>query len=122
MSENQKEWEYLIEFYEDWIKDGYDLTPMLNLVKWLSTSKFKDEIYPNQSHTALNISAVKGYHEQLKFPSISINYSGQMFHVAYSPNSNQTHNLEKLKCHQTQIFSLLESLFVRLEAETKIKQ
>jgi hypothetical protein len=121
MSENQKEWQYLIEFYEDWVKDGYDLVPMLGLVKWLSTSKYRDEIFPNKSHTTLSISAVKGFQEQMKFPSISINYGRQAFLITYSP-TNQTHNLEKFECHKTQVISLLEGLFVRLKLETELKE
>src|SRR5687768_15917563 len=121
MSDNQKIWQYLIEFYEDWIKDGHDLAPMLNLVKWLSQSKYKEEIYPNKSLTTLTISAVEDFQTQIKLPSIGINYGNQMFNITFAP-TNQTHNLEKFKCHQTQAFSLLESLFIRLKIETELRK
>lgn len=122
MSENQKFWQYLIEFYEDLINRGYDLLPLLNLVKWLSVSKYKDEIYPNKSITTLSISLVRGFQEQMKFPSISVQFYDKSFKITYVTNQNQTHNLEKFKCHQTQVFSLLESLLIRLDTETKLKQ
>jgi len=121
MSNNQQIWQYLIEFYEDWSIDGHDLLPMMNLVKWLSTSKYKNEIYPNKSLTTLTISAVEDFQTQLTLPSIGVHYGNEVFTITYSP-TGQTHNLEKFKCHQTQIISLLESLFIRLADETKIKQ
>ena len=120
MTDNQKIWRYLIGFYEDWIKDGYDLAPMLNLIKWLSESKYKDEIYPNKSHTTLNISTVEGFRKQRNFPSIGVQYYDKSFKITYVTNQNQTHNLEKFKCHPTQIVSLLESLFIRLKTESEI--
>ena len=122
MLENQKIWQYLIEFYEDWIKDGHDFLPLLNLIKWLSESKYKDEIYPNKSHTTLNISAVEGFQKQMNYPSISVQYYDKTFRITYVTNQNQTHNLEKYTCHETQVFSLLESLLIRLETETEIKR
>ena len=120
MTDNQKIWRYLIGFYEDWIKDGYDLAPMLNLIKWLSESKYKDEIYPNKSHTTLNISTVEGFRKQRNFPYICVKYYDKYFKITYVTNQNQTHNLEKFKCHPTQIVSLLESLFIRLKTESEI--
>jgi hypothetical protein len=122
MINNQKIWQYIIKFYEDLVKGEHDLVPMLDLVKWFSTSKYKDEIYPVTSHASLNISAVEGFHNQMNFPSIGVQYYDKSFKINYVTNQDQTHNLEKFKCHPTQVVSLLEGLLIRLADETKLKQ
>ena len=117
MSETER-WQWIIRSYEEWIEAGHDMKPQLDLVKQIAVSKYAAEFYPSTSMATLDISKFENHFDQIKNPSISINYSGdQFFKITYSENPSQTHNLEKFQCHQSQIFSLLESLFLRMNSD-----
>lgn len=110
-------WQRVLDSYSQWIEAGHDMKPQFDLAKQIAVSKYAEEFYPSTSMATLNISNFENYADQIKNPSININYSGnQFFKITYSENPSQTHKSEKLKCHQSQVFSLLESLFLRIKS------
>lgn len=109
-------WQWIISSYEEWIQAGHDMKPQLDLVKQIAVSKYAGEFYPATSMATLIISNFENYADQIKNPSISVKFlKNQSFEISYSENSSQTHKLEKFKCHQSQVFSLLESSFLRMK-------
>ena len=112
-----KRWQWIIDSYDEWINAGHKMTPQLDLIKRLAESKYAKEFYPSTSMATLLISNFENYTDQLESPSISVTFFGkQTFEVTYSDNPSQTHKLEKHRCHQLEVFPLLESLFIRMKS------
>lgn len=112
-----KRWQIVSDSYEEWIEAGHDMKPQLDLVRQIAYSKYAEEFYPSTSMATLNISNFEHYADQIKNPSISVSYSrDQIFKITFSENPLHTHKIEKFECHQSQIFSLLESLFLRMKS------
>ena len=109
-------WQRIINSYQEWIDAGHNIKPQLDLVEQIAKSKYAEEFYPCTSIATLIISNFENYADQIKNPSISVNFSeNQSFKISFSENPSQTHKTEKFKCHQSQVFSLLESLFLRMK-------
>lgn len=118
--ENKSSWDYVINHYEELIGNGFDLAPQLNIVNKIVDSDYFDSLFPTLSHDAITISRIEGYFESIDYPSIGIQYLGQeKFKIIYLQNLNQTNNMSKSICHSKDVWSLLESLFLRLKVETK---
>lgn len=112
-------WTNVIEQYEELLEKDNDILPQLELVRKIAKSKYSETIYPVSYTHALNLSKTVDYKESLKTPSISVKYlKDGNFRVSYLPNSIQTHNTDKYTCHFSEIWSLLESLFLRLELDS----
>ena len=92
------------------------MKPQLNLVKRLAKSKYALEFYPGTSMATLTISNFEEHTKQMETPSVSVSFLGkQSFEVTYLDNPSQNHKIVKYRCHQSQVFSLLESLFIRMK-------
>ena len=92
----------------------------LDLAKKIAESEYAEEFYVCTSVGVLCISGGSDFLSSLNYPSISIQYLGnQTFKVTYSGKPLDSNSLEKHKCHSSQVFSLLESLFLRLKLESE---
>ena len=110
-------WQWIINSYQEWIDAGHNMKLQLDLVEQIAKSKYAEEFYPCTSIATLIISHFETYADQNKNPSISVNFVGnQIFKITFSENPSQTHKIEKFECHQSQAFSLLESLFLRMKS------
>ncbi len=112
-------WKHIVSYYEELFQEGSDILPLLELTKRIASSKYVETIYPISYAHALNLSKTADYQESLKKPSISIRYmKNNKFDISYLPNSMQTHNITKYVCHSSEVWSLLESLFLKLEIDS----
>lgn len=112
-------WREKTEFYNDLQSEGQNIGPLLDLVKTITASEYAETFYPSISMDTLCISMEGDYKERLKSPMISVAYLGeQIFKVKYWTKPLQTHNLQVWDCHISEVWSLLESLFLRLKVET----
>ena len=112
-------WRYAIAHYEKLQSEGADILPQLELTKKAAASKFGPRFFPISYAHALNLSAALDYEESLDMPSISVRYKGDnKFEISYLPNGHQTRNMTKTACHRSQSWTLLQSLFLRLDNES----
>ena len=112
-------WQNAIAHYEALQSEGADILPQLELAKKAAASKFGPKFFPISYAHALNLSVTVDHEESLEKPSISVRYKGNdKFEISYSPNGHQTHNLTKTVCHRSQSWTLLQSLFLRLDIES----
>ncbi|HEX8287762.1 MAG TPA: hypothetical protein VF556_07205 [Pyrinomonadaceae bacterium] len=115
------QWKDVISHYEQLISENFDYVPLLEIVKKITNSKYVNSVFPTFSHDALIISRADNFRESFNYPSICIQYFGEEeFKVSYSPNSRQTHNISKLYCNFKDVWSYLESLFLRQRIETDL--
>jgi hypothetical protein len=113
-------WKRTISFYEDSIEHGFDFAPLLSLVKQMAESPYSRVFYPFTSHFALCISATDDYQIGLKRPMLTVEYliEENVFRVQYLNRPHQTHDLERVRCHASQVWPLLQGMFLRLDLES----
>ncbi len=117
--ENKIRWQQVIIHYEQLISEGFDFVPQLDIARKIVDSNYVESLFPTLSHDALNISRVKDFYLSFDHPSICIQYVGnKKFKVSYSPKLNQTHDLSKHTCCYENLWSYLESLFLRQKIES----
>ncbi len=117
--QSETAWKYVIAHYEQLIFEGFDYQLQLNLIEKIVNSTYAESLFPNTSHFALIISRVENFNESLDFPSICIEYVGdEKFIINYSPKLKQTHNILKRMCNYQDVWSYLESLFLRQKIES----
>jgi hypothetical protein len=115
------QWKDVISHYEQLISENFDYVPLLEIVKKITNSKYVYSVFPTLSHNALIISRADNFRESFNYPSICIKYFGEeKFKVSYSPDPEQTHNITKLDCNSKDVWSYLESLFLRQRIETDL--
>lgn len=113
-------WSHVIVYYEELLQEGSNILPQLELAKQIAASEYAETIYPVSYVHALNLSKTADYQDSLKKPSISIIYKrNNEFEISYLPNLMQTHNITNYTCHPSEVWSLLESLFLRLEFDSE---
>ena len=116
---NSGRWDFIIKHYEQLIAEGLDFSPQLNVVQKIAISDYRESLFPTLSHNALNISRVENFHGSFEYPSICIRYIGEeRFKISYSPNLKQTYNISKNICYFRDVWSYLESLFLRQKIDT----
>ena len=112
-------WKHAIDYYEELFDEGADILPQLELTRRASQSKYGKVFFPISYAHALNISPTVDYSESLERPSISIRYKGNnKFEVSYLNDKLKSGKTTKTVCDVSQVWSLLESLFLRLEIES----
>lgn len=113
-------WNYVSEHYENLIKENFDYSLQLNLVRRLVDSQYADFLYPSTSHFCLIISSKENFSERLNFPSIAVQQlDEQRFEVTYSPKQIQMHNVSKRTLHHSEVWAYLESLILKLKLKSK---
>ena len=109
----------MISHYEERIIDGFGFAYQLAIVRKIANSDYADSLFPNTSHDSLVISRIEDYENSLNYPTVCIQYFGEdNFEITYSPKLKQTHNIIKQKCNLKNVWSYLESLFLRQKIET----
>lgn len=114
-------WKNVISDYEQLVSEGFDYQLQLQIVEKIASSSYAESLFPTTSHFALNISRIEDFHKSFDFPSICIQYFGnETFKISYLPNLKQTHNILTRKCHYQDVWTDLESLFLRQKKETDL--
>ena len=112
-------WKHAIDYYEELFDEGADILPQLELTRRASESKYGKVFIPISYAHALNISPTADYSESLERPSICVRYKGNnKFEVSYLEDSHKLHRITKTVCDASQVWSLVESLFLRLEIDS----
>ena len=113
-------WQEIISFYETYPDDNWNLEPQIKIVKRIVDSEYGLELYPHTSHGALCISITKDEKQSLEVPMVCVNYlsNQQVFEVKYWSRPFKTHDVFSKKCNQSEVWGLLESLFIRLQLES----
>jgi hypothetical protein len=116
---NADMWEEVIDFYKTLVAKGHDFASQIELVNKIAESKYANEFYPHTSLYYLCISSAKDFEDKLTVPMVSITYLGnQTFKIEYWNRYMESNRLLKQHCHSSQVWSLLESLFLRLSVES----
>ena len=118
--ENQTSWIYTINHYKDTIAEGFDLSLQLELAEKIANSEYASLIYPRLSHDTLCLTMISDYKESLKYPLICVQLIGKdQFKVKYFVNPTKTHNVSILNCSYSDVWTYLESLFLRLKLDSE---
>lgn len=116
----QEMWIETISFYENLVTKGYDIEPLLSLVKKIAQTDYSKVFYPSTSHDDLCISSGATYLERQDVPMITVRYVGkQFFKIQFWSKPTRTHDVVSYKCSSAENWSLLEALFTRLKVETE---
>ncbi len=112
-------WHDAIRIYEDEMAElGWDLSPYINLLKRIAKSGYADDLYPRASRWYLSFSMTNDFEAGLNLPMVSIVYR-QYCQIEYWTRPGWAHDLQKWRCHESQVWPLLESLFLRLRVESE---
>ncbi len=116
-------WKVIVSFYETYRDDNWDLEPQIKIVKRIAESEYASELYPHTSHEALCVSYAKDEESSSEVPMVCLNYlsNQQTFQVEYWSRPFKTHDLFRKKCNPSEVWELLESLFIRLKLESTTK-
>jgi hypothetical protein len=115
---NRESWDRMISFYETVVAEGQDLEPLLSVVKRIAATDYSEEFYPGVSHLALCISMARTSKEPNEVPIIAVQYMGdQSFKVWFRSAGSDFSGRPDYRCLAGEIWSLLEALFLRLNAE-----
>ncbi len=115
------QWKDVLSHYEQLIVEKFDYLPQLEIVRKIVNSNYANSLFPTVSHDALIISRMEDFQESFNYPSICVRYIGKdEFIITYSPKLKQTHNISKLNCNFKNVWSYLETLFLRQKIETNL--
>ncbi len=113
-------WNIVIRHYEKSIEDGFDFSTQLELIKQIANSDYANHLHPSTSHFWLNLSIKEDYNERQNFPSIAVQQIDEKrFEIIYSPKQSQTHNISKRILCYSEVWSYLESLFIKLKFDSE---
>ena len=86
-------WPGIVRFYEKLVHThGFDLEPMVTLVRRIASSPSAISVYPSTSHEALGLSRVEHSAERLENPMVQVSFDRptRAFHVAFQDKQGRT--------------------------------
>ena len=117
-------WQDAARFFKGEMAEyGWDFSPYINLVERVAKSDYADDLFPLASRWGgLSFSLTNDFEASLKMPVVSVacklnGFGRAEYQVEYWSRPGSTHDLLKWRCHKSQVWPLLESLFLRMKME-----
>jgi hypothetical protein len=118
----KQNWGFTVEYFEELAAGNKNYSALSKLVNELALSKYAEVIYPRVSVGNLNLSFNAVYESNDAYPTISIKRkSDANFIISYATNPMSSKVFEERNCNSSEVRSYLDSMFLRMEIETKEK-
>ena len=104
---------------------GYDFSPYIDLLERIAVSDYADALSPIPSRWgSLSFFLGKNHEPSMKMPMVSValkrnGFGRTEYQVEYWKRPGRTEDLQKWRCHESQVWPLLESLFLRMKMESE---
>ena len=105
-------------------ESGADFSFFIELLRHLASSTYADALFPHASHWGiLSFSLTDDFDRAMETPMVSVErkYNGfgrAEYQIEYWDRPGNTRDLLKWRCQEAQVWSLLESLFLRMKMES----
>lgn len=117
-------WRDAVRYFENEMVDlGWDFTFFIKILERVAESAYADDLCPHPSRWgSLSFSLLDDF-GGLEMPMVAIvrkrNGFGRIeYQVEYWNKPGYPHDLQKWRCHKSQVLPLLESLFLRMSIES----
>ena len=104
---------------------GWDYSFFIGLLLHVAASAYANELFPHPSHWgSLSFSLTDDFDKAMKTPMVSVatkynSFGRAEYQVEYWDRPGNTRDLLKWRCQEAQVWPLLESLFLRMEMESR---